>query len=312
MKILIKGKENYIATILIGKKFFKQWEKNIYPSWKIYCKKNNLGLVIFNDHLIPKKNPFWKKPTWQKMLIGENIFKSKKKIKNICYLDADILINPYSPNIFKFHYNNKISLISSRKNLPYNYDYTVKKISFYRKQYYFKKYPLNTALLFSNEETYKFHNLDIMEDEACMGVFVFNVKKFQKQMKNWFFKYKSDVKSFTGGGDQIHFNYEIQSNCKVNWIDYKFQCIWNYEMANYYPFLYSKKFANKKLVKKCIENSLFNNFFLHFAGSWHESDLLYHSGVKLNDIQSTTKNKLYRYLKSKVIAKPRKRILPKN
>jgi hypothetical protein len=311
MKILIKGKENFIATILIGKKFFKQWEKNIYPSWKVYCKKNKLGLVIFNDHLISKKNPFWKKPTWQKMLIGENIIKSKKKIKNICYLDADVLINPYSPNIFQFHHNNKISLISSRKNLPYDYYHTVKKISFYRKQYFFKEYPLNTALLFTNEETYKYHNLDVMEDEACMGVFIFNVKRFHKHMKDWFFKYKSDVKSFTGGGDQIHFNYEIQSNCKVNWIDYRFQCIWNYEMANHYPFLYEKKFANKKIVKKCIENSLFNNFFLHFAGSWHESKLLYHSEIKLNDIQSLTKNKLNRYLKSKVKAKPRKRILPK-
>ena len=40
MKILIKGKKNYLATILIGEKYFNKWKKYVYPSWKIYCKKN--------------------------------------------------------------------------------------------------------------------------------------------------------------------------------------------------------------------------------------------------------------------------------
>ena len=27
------------------------------------------------------------------------------KIENVCYLDTDILINPFAPNIFNFHEN---------------------------------------------------------------------------------------------------------------------------------------------------------------------------------------------------------------
>ena len=312
MKILIKGKKNYLATILIGEKYFNKWKKYVYPSWKIYCKKNNVGLIIFKKDLISKKNKFWKKPTWQKMLIGSSVLKNKINIENICYIDADILINPYSPNIFKYHNKNKFSLISARLRIPYDYYSTVKKISFFRKKFYYKNYPLDSALLFTNKQTYKHHKLKVMKDEACMGLFIFNVKKFSKKMECWFYKYKSDVESFTGGGDQSHYNYEIQNNCEVNWLSYKFQCIWNFEMVNYYPFLYSKKFSTNKLIKECILNSLSNNYFLHFAGSWYESDLLYKVQLKKIDLSSKSKNKYFEYLDKKIIGKARKRILPKN
>ena len=55
MKILIEGKKNYLATILVGEKYFNKWKKYVYPSWKIYCKKNNVGLIIFKKDLISKK-----------------------------------------------------------------------------------------------------------------------------------------------------------------------------------------------------------------------------------------------------------------
>ncbi len=42
---------------------------------------------------------YYKKPTWNKLLLGNEILK-KFKQKNMCYLDTDILINPISPNIF--------------------------------------------------------------------------------------------------------------------------------------------------------------------------------------------------------------------
>ena len=81
-------------------------------------------------------------------------------------------------------------------------------------------------------------------------------------MRDIFYKYDKDVKSITNNGDQTHLNYEFQKNAKVNFIDYRFQTIWLYDLINYYPFLLVSK--NKKLISECVRSSLFNSYFLHF------------------------------------------------
>jgi len=80
-------------------------------------------------------------------------------------------------------------------------------------------------------------------------------------MANIFSRYDRNVDSITGGGEQTHFNYEIQANAKVSWFDYRFQAIWVFEMAWKYPFLYDYGRNNNELIKQCIEASLFNNYF---------------------------------------------------
>jgi hypothetical protein len=44
-------------------------------------------------------------------------------------------------------------------------------------------------------------------------------------------------------------------------------------MAWKYPFLYTSEQKNENLIRHCVEASLFTNYFLHFAGSWYESDM---------------------------------------
>ena len=85
-----------------------------------------------------------------------------------------------------------------------------------------------------------------------MGLFIFNLKKYSKFFKDIFFKYDRNVKSFTNDGDQTHYNYEIQHNKEVNWLDYKYQTLWLFEMAWKYPFLYQLK---NKCCKKINSGS---------------------------------------------------------
>ena len=50
-------------------------------------------------------------------------------------------------------------------------------------------------------------------------------------------------------------------------VEYQFQALWLYEMAEKYGFLY-ESFDNTDLIKECIKSSLRQNYFLHFAGKW--------------------------------------------
>ncbi len=300
-KILLeaKNKKNYIVVITIGNRYYKKWQKKICPIIKNYCESNKIGLIAITNNLIDKSSEFFKKPQWQKLLVGQYLLNNRVNFENICIIDGDILINPFSPNIFNYHKKNKISVVSSRFNMPYDWQSSTRKISFYRKKFYSKKYALNSAINMTIKDLFKYHKLKHFDNFFCAGMYMFN-KNFSKFMEKVFFKYKNNVKSITNGGDQTHVNYEFQSTKKINWLDYKFQALWNYEMANYYPFLYYNK--DKKLIQNCIESSLSNNYFLHFAGSSFESDMIDSYNIKF------LKNKLFflglnKYLKKNFTAK---------
>ena len=306
-----KNKKNYIVTIAIGKKCLNDWFKYAKPSWIKYCKKNSLGLIVIIDDLIKKNHSFWKKPTWQKMLIGDHLKQKNLKINNICYLDTDILINPNSPNIFDYHDNKKISLVSLVNNLPYDLNFIRRRISFNRKRFYSKRYNLDSALFMSVKQIYKHHKLEVQKDWACAGLIMFNSNRFSMVMKKWFYKYKKNIKTYTGGGDQPIYNYEIFKLGKVKILDYKFQAIWFYEMAFKFPFLYRYGRKKNRFIKKCIEASLEDNYFLHFAGSWYEGQMWKIKNI-LNNKNDQKQNKLFlEYLKKKVYGKATGRVLPK-
>ena len=307
MKILFRPKncKNIIATVLIGKKFYKDWFKFSYPSWLHYCKKNKIGLIIFDKYLIKKKDPNWKVSNWHKLLIGRELIKNKVKIKNVCYLDADILINFINaPNIFSIYKSKDIGLISQVKNLPYSiptpikyYDFSIpefsckKRIAYFRNKYFSKRYPLDSSIFMPYASQYKY--IGRKKDYACTGVIVFNLKKHSKILESFFYKYFSGYKDLAA--EETYINYEIQ-NAKVQWLDYKFQSLWIYEIAHHYPFLY-KKLKNKKLIMECVRASLMNNYFLHFAGSWHECQMWKNKNIINHNVISEWTNYQKYYLK---------------
>ena len=306
-----KNNKNYLVTIAIGKEYYDNWASRALPLWKEYCKKNNLGIIVFYKDLIPKNHIAWKKPTWQKLLIGSTLKEKKIDISNICYLDTDILINPYAPNIFDYYKSTKIGVVSIKKNLPYPIDDVLRRVSFLRNRHYYKKYPLDSAIFKSIENIFKFHKLPKQDDFFCAGLFLFNLLNHSNMMKKIFHKYPSNIKSITNGGDQTHLNFEFQTSADILWLDYRFQSIWVYEMAWKYPFLYTNK-KNSRLISQCIEASLYQNYFLHFAGSWYESDM-WKIGNFFNEANKKEEiKKYYTYLKTKVTGREKGTINPKS
>ena len=266
--------EKYLVTIAIGKQYLQNWTAISLPSWKVYCEKYDLGLMVFKGELINSSHKSWKKPTWQKLLIGTQLKSRGFARGTICYLDSDIIISPYALNIFRYHTGKSFGLVSKRKNLPYDLDRTLKAVAYNRKRFYSENYPLDSALFISIENLYKFHNLRPQADEACMGLIIFDLEKHSTKMEHWFHLYDKSVSSITNGGDQTHLNYHIQSDEIPEWLPYSFQALWTYEMAAYYPFLYRPDFSrDPATILACVEATLYRNSFLHFAGSWPESEV---------------------------------------
>jgi hypothetical protein len=131
-------------------------------------------------------------------------------------------------------------------------------------------------------------------------------------MKSWFEKYDKSIDSITGGGDECHFNFEVQKWGNIIWLDYKFQALWTYEMAWKYPFLYDRIEVSDDIIIKCLESSLFTNYFLHFAGSWYESEMWNFGNQVLKNKISLMFSKFNSYEKKKLTGFPKGIIKPKS
>ena len=302
---------NYLVSVAIGKKYFNDWKKYSFYGWDEYCKKNDIGLIVFDKELINKSDKDWKKPNWQKLLISPELKKLNLKIKNVCFLDTDILSNHISaPNIFKNYDPKTFGIVSQVKNLDLPLDLTLRSIAFNRNYHYSKKYPLDSALFMTPRQYYKFHNFKEFDDYACTGVFIFNLKNHGDLLLSWYYKYASDFKTITTGEEPI-LNYEILKYNKITWLEYKFQALWLYEMAWKYPFLYDEKNSTNKEILKCIEASLTMNYFLHFPGAWDEGAMWKNNKIlKSKDVAIKVK-KFSNYLSKKVYGKPQGIIKPK-
>ncbi len=263
---------NALVTIAIGKKTFKDWEENALELWLNYCQRWDLGLICIIDNLIDESSIFWKKPTWQKLLIPAHLLEVYPNVKRVCYLDTDILISPIAQDVFHHVPFGQVGLVSMYKSLPYERKDTLDRISYFRNITSGGQYPLDSSLYISLNDLYEYHNLNPMDDYACMGLIVFDLNNPKIELFSRYFElYKRDVSSITNGGDQTHLNFHIQSDFEICWLDYKWQALWSYEAANKYSgAFWTESYTSGMQDIAC---SLSTNFFLHFAGSWPESQI---------------------------------------
>ena len=302
-----------IATLVIGDQYFSNWELFAFPSWMRYCEKHKLGLIAITDRVPMEPGAGPDHIMWQKFLIGKYIFNEIGFRGNVCYLDSDFLINPNSPNVFDELDPKSVGLVSLRKRLPYPIDLVLKRLAFFRHTYLSKDYPLDSYLFASVADVFKYHKLDIKTDDfACAGLILFNVDEHAQFFDQVYRKYSTDEQALDGGSDQVHMNYEIQKNCAITWLDYRFQALWIYEMPWKFPFLYEPDYFNdQRLVSSCIASSLYTNYFLHFAGYW-EGNMWKTTGILQSNDQFEIQQELWNYYSVKCSGQPQGIIRPKS
>ena len=300
-----------IATLVIGDDYFSNWELYALPSWIRYCEKHKLGLIAVTDRVPVEHGAGPHHIMWQKFLIGKHILNEIGFRGNICYIDSDFLINPNSPDVFDKFDTKTVGIVSQRKRLPYPHHMVLKRLAFLRHTYLSKDYPLDSYLFASVDDIFKDHKLDINTDDvACAGLILFNIDVYAQFFDQAYHKYSWDEETLDGGSDNVHMNYEIQKNCAVSWLDYRFQALWTYEMSWKFPFLYEPEYFNDpKIVSSCIISSLYTNYFLHFAGYW-EGHMWKNAGILQSKDQFEIQQELWNYYSVQCSGRPKGIIRP--
>jgi len=76
-------------------------------------------------------------------------------------------------------------------------------------------------------------------------------------------------------------------------------------MAWKYPVLYDYGREYETLIREWIEASLDQNYFLHFAGSWYESEMFKNGPPFANKYDVKILNYYNQYIKQKVTGEPK-------
>lgn len=260
----------FLVTTAMGPGYLDRWIKYSLPSWMSYASRHGLGIVCITDELAERDVPTYKNGSWQKLLAPAFVLANFPEAGRFCMIDTDIVISPFAPNIFDHACTDGYTVVSSLKHLPYPRALVLRRMAFLRNAFYSSSYPLDSFLLGNPLDDFSDLGLEPPSDYFCAGVIALNRGQVD-QMVGWFM-------DTPGPGDfdaweQTHLNYWIQ-NEKHEWLPYEWQALWNLEMAWKYPFLYSegRNVANSSLSRACVEAALWSNNFVHFAGSWFESE----------------------------------------
>lgn len=271
--------KHVLVSTAIGGQYLDRWRLYVEANWTAYAARHDLAVIIVTQDIDDGPPQERKNGAWQKLLAPNWVRRYAPSVQRLCLLDTDILISPIAPNIFQEAPPGRVSVVSQEQRLPYVLTAIKRRIAFFRHRYYSSTYPLDSLLHATPGQLMSLHHLSEVPDYFCSGLMVMDAAHGD-QMESWYRSVTSEAAENSSAWEEPYLNSWVQST-NPEWLPYEFQAIWNYEMAWRYPFLYEKgkNLANDPLTRSCVENSLWNNHFIHFAGSWYESLALNNLGL---------------------------------
>lgn len=268
--------EFIIGALAVGDKYFDEWLQHASASWMHYANRFNIAIIVFRDEICSKESESWRPIPWQKLLVPSAVVQLTGRDQRVLVLDPDILISPIAPNVFDRSVTGLISVVSQSERLPFPLEEVKRRIAFLRNKMYDSKYPLDSLLFSSVQDIYLRSGFDPQPDYFCGGFMMLDTREHASTMNDWYAAIppaaKRENSEDLSWGEEIYINYVIQASGLAHWLEYEFQAIWIYEMGWRYPFLYGRE-EDTELVRNCIEATLWSCHFLHFAGSWNDSNL---------------------------------------
>lgn len=261
-----------LVTTAVGEDYFDNWEKYSLPSWEKYARKYDLGIVVMRNRLVGGVESQIKNAAWDKLLAPQAVGKFFPRIEKICLIDTDVVISFSAPNIFCFSKKGSYAVVSQERALPFPIEDVRARVEVFRRQFYSAGYPLNSILRASAEDAFRLQGLPSHNDYFCSGLILLDKSIFDDLATCHSSVGLDDALSSTAW-EEPFVNDWIQSRSH-SWMPYEFQAIWLFEMAWFFPHLYTseKSLARNREVAEILASVLLNRHFLHFAGSWFESE----------------------------------------
>ena len=279
---VISGKTpNAVFLTVIGEEFQKDFKRISLPHLKEYCQRYGIGLLILKDY-IDKKNekvsPYSDSAGYQRLLIPEVIVNDFSQYKYICDLDVDCIAGPMARDIFSYPEDGiQDDTIYISYPRPFNLPRSElgRRLSLLRKTYVDKTFPLDSLLTGSDEFEKETLGFNFSGQIATMGTCMGSARLIAHCCSIVY----DDIANNFSGYLQNYRNQIFREEAKISWLPYEFQAIWSYEVAMFYPFLFSNQ--DDQILYDSVLATLHRVDMLHFAGSWPEN-LVFKKGPFIN------------------------------
>ena len=275
-----KDNKQAIVTLVLGQQFQEMFNKWIRPGWEQYCSRYDLDLIVIDRPLDDSSRAQARSPAWQKCIIHR--FPAVARYQQVAWVDADIRINPNSPNIFANVPAEFVGAVDAYA-IPTREDYIMLLKRIY-KQCEEKGWPYISNL--TPQEYHGNFGLEAPFDGVVQsGVMVFSPQRHGEIFQKTYDGYE-DKGDASWNYEMRPLSYEILKSGAIQWISPKFNMAWSYYELMLYPFLGSTPSRLQKLVdriegnsalklrSKCVATVFQNNYFLHFAGGSLDYKLL--------------------------------------
>ncbi|MBD2577302.1 hypothetical protein [Oscillatoria sp. FACHB-1406] len=262
-----------IVTLTLGKEYESMFAKYCQPLWSQYAQKHGFDLIVFTQPLDISDCAQSRSPAWQKCLILSE--PRLQQYERVVWVDADIAINPQSPDITEGVPLNKIGAVDEF-SAPNTKDYQLGLEKLYR---FWAEQGINYI---DNSSPTVFHNNFGLEGTfqsvVQTGVLVLTPST-HRELLEYVYQTYEDKGSSEWNYEMRPLSYEILTHNLEYWLSPQFNIPWPFLKTFYYPFLNRplnrlerglRKFGFKPretLFSQCVTTAFLNNYFLHFAGN---------------------------------------------
>lgn len=260
-----------IVTLTIGKSFQERWQKVCRPNWQIYAERHGYDLICIDEPLDDSPRARQRSPAWQKCLIlGQDLARGYERI---VWIDADVLINPSSPDIAYGVPLEQVGAVDEYATpTPELYRLALRKLY----EYWDNKQVAYIDNLNPADYYARWGLPSTFGQVVQTGVMVLSPQHHRQLLEDVYAAYED--KGPAWNYEMRPLSYELLKAGCVHWLDRRFNYLWGIYKALYFPFLSNN--PTHALAEQCVNEGFAEVYCLHFAGSVDEMALVHSDEAK--------------------------------
>lgn len=266
-----------LATLVVGEPYRRRFAAVAAPAWRAYAKAHGLSLVVLDKLLDPSEWGRSRAPAWQKCLLFRH--PKLRACDQVVWVDADVLPRPGAPDVCAGVPLESFGAVDHFASpTPEAFAQAAAAIRDYQRRFGIVQAAETTPQAFYARYGYAEAPSAVVQT----GVLVLT-PELHGPILEAAYREARQPDSREMLFEMRPLSWHLLRGSPVRWLDPRFNAIWSTALFRHYPFLaepaFRAGFADRpallrQLLAACLEACRREAYFLHFAGTADDMDVL--------------------------------------